>query len=135
MAMNLIPSIQSTGSALNAYRRQLDIVAQNIANAQTTRTENGTPYQRKVVSFEAVLDGDRPAGVRIDKIVSDDSPGPRLYQPNHPHADENGYVHMPNVNLTTEMVDMIKASRAYEANLSVAKTSRQMARQALEIGR
>lgn len=135
MSMNLIPSTLSTGSALDAYRQQLDIVSQNIANAQTTKTEKGTPYQRQMVSFEAVLDGAQIAGVRVGEITSDTRPGPRLYQPSHPHAGDDGFVQMPNVNLTNEMVDMIKASRAYEANLSVAKTSRQMAQKALEIGR
>ncbi len=135
MNMNLLPSIQSTSSALNAYQQQLEIVAQNIANAQTTQTEKGTPYQRQIVNFEALLEENRPVGVQVGEIVQDTRPGPRMYQPSHPHAGADGYVQMPNVNLTFEMVDMIKASRAYEANLSVVKTSRQMAQKALEIGR
>ncbi len=132
--MNLIPGIQSTGSALDAYRQQLEIVAQNIANAQTTRTETGGPYQRQQISFESYLH-DTGTGIRISEIAADTRPGPVVRQPDHPHADAEGMVQMTNVNVALEMVDMITASRAYEANLSVAKTSRDLAQKALEIGR
>lgn len=133
-SMNLIPGIESTGSALDAYRQQLEIVAQNIANAQTTRTESGEPYQRQQISFENYLH-DTGSGIRVSHISKDPRPGPVLHQPEHPHANAEGMVQMPNVNVAMEMVDLITASRAYEANLSVASTSRHMAQKALEIAR
>lgn len=133
--MDLIPGIQQTASALEVNKLRLEVIAQNIANAQTTRGPDGGPYQRQVVSFEAVLNDLKNYGVKISDISKDLTPGPEIYNPTHPHADANGFVHMPNVTMSTEMVDMISASRAYEANLSVAKTSRQMAQRALEIGR
>lgn len=132
--MNLIPGMESTGSALDAYRQQLEIVAQNIANAQTTRTEGGGPYQRQQISFESFLH-DTGSGIRVSEIARDTRAGPMVRQPDHPHANAEGMVQMPNVNVAMEMVDMITASRAYEANLSVARTSRELAQKALEIGR
>ena len=141
--MNLISGIDVTASALNAQKTRLDIVAQNIANAQTTRTANGGPYQRQVVSFETELlrqVGDAPGGaalqgVKIANVTTDRTPGQQVYNPQHPDAGPDGLVTMPNVDLSYEMVDLISASRAYEANLSVAKNSRQMAMKTLEIGK
>lgn len=133
--MDLIPGIQQTASALEVNKQRLEVIAQNIANAHTTLGPSGGPYQRQVVSFEAVLDKAKNYGVQISELSKDLTPGPEIYNPTHPHADENGIVRMPNVSMSMEMVDMIAASRAYEANLSVAKTSRQMAQRALEIGR
>ncbi|MCB1120588.1 MAG: flagellar basal body rod protein FlgC [Verrucomicrobiae bacterium] len=133
--MDLIPGITQTASALEVNKQRLEVIAQNIANAHTTLDESGGPYQRQVVSFEAVLNDAKNYGVKIGQITKDVTPGPSVYNPSHPHADEKGMVQMPNVSMTQEMVDMITASRAYEANLSVAKTSRQMAERALEIGR
>jgi flagellar basal-body rod protein FlgC len=140
--MNILPSVQITADALSAEKVRLDIVAQNIANAQTTRGPDGLPYQRRIVSFEAELaqaanaDGSgRLTGLRVADITADTTLGPLIHNPSHPHADASGMVRMPNVNTTREMVDLITASRAYEANLSVVKTARQMAEQALKIGR
>ncbi len=133
--MDLIPGIQQTASALELNKQRLEVIAQNIANAHTTRGPDGGPYQRQMVSFEAALDKAKNYGVQITELTKDLTPGPEVYNPSHPHADENGLVKMPNVSMSMEMVDMIAASRAYEANLSVAKTSRQMAQRALEIGR
>ena len=142
--MNIISGIDVTASALNAQKTRLDIVAQNIANAQTTRGANGLPYQRKIVSFETELvrrtqDGAAPGpglqSVRISGIENDKSPGQRVFDPQHPDAGTDGYVQMPNVNMAYEMVDLMTASRAYEANLSVVKNARQMALRALEIGK
>lgn len=137
--MNLISGIDITAGALNAQKTRLDIVAQNIANAQTTRTPSGGPYQRQVVSFEGELirhsGGAALQGVRVGTISADRTPGQQVYNPQHPDAKSDGLVTMPNVNLAYEMVDLITASRAYEANLSVAKSSRQMAMKALEIGK
>ena len=139
--MNLISGIDITGSALNAQKTRLDIVAQNIANAQTTRTPSGGPYQRQTISFETELirrqGGSGPAvqGIKVATIGTDRSAGQQVYNPQHPDAGSNGLVTMPNVNLSYEMVDLITASRAYEANLAVAKNARQMAMKALEIGK
>jgi flagellar basal-body rod protein FlgC len=137
--MNLISGIDVTASALNAQKTRLDIVAQNIANAQTTRTPDGKPYQRQIVSFESELvrraGGASLQSVRIAAIDADRTPGQQVYNPQHPDAGADGLVTMPNVNLSYEMVDLITASRAYEANLSVAKSARQMAMRTLEIGK
>lgn len=137
--MNLITGIDVTAGALNAQKTRLDIVAQNIANAQTTRTANGTPYQRQVVSFESELirrtGGVALQSVKVGAIQPDRTPGQQVYNPQHPDAGPDGLVVMPNVNLSYEMVDLITASRAYEANLSVVKNARQMALKALEIGK
>jgi len=139
--MNLIPGIDITAGALNAQKTRLDVVAQNIANAQTTRTPAGGPYQRQVVSFESTLMRQSANGgasvqtVRIGSITADKTPGQQVYNPQHPDASADGLVTMPNVNLSFEMVDLITASRAYEANLSVAKNARAMAMKALEIGK
>ncbi len=138
--MNLITGIDVTASALNAQRTRLDIIAENIANAQTTRTASGRPYQRQMVSFETELlrraGGDGPAlqGVQVAGITADPTPGQRVYDPQHPDADAQGVVTMPNVNLAYEMVDLITATRAYEANLAVAKNGREMAQRTLQIG-
>src|SRR6266700_2045770 len=139
--MNLLSGIDITASALNAQKTRLDLVAQNIANAQTTRTPDGGPYQRQIVSFESELirreglvGSGGLQGVRVASITADRTPGQQVYNPQHPDAGPDGLVTMPNVNLSYEMVDLITASRAYEANLAVAKIARQMAMKALEIG-
>lgn len=141
--MNLISGIDVTASALNAQKTRLDIVAQNIANAQTTRGPDGLPYQRKIVSFETELvrrTGSTPGSatmqsVRVSGISKDPTPGQRVYDPQNPDAMPDGYVQMPNVNMAFEMVDLMTASRAYEANLSVVKNARQMALKAMDIGK
>jgi flagellar basal-body rod protein FlgC len=138
--VNLISGIEVSAGALNAHKTRLDVVAQNIANAQTTRTPSGAPYQRQVVSFESELLKRSSGGaslqtVRIGSISTDRTPGQQVYNPQHPDAGADGTVVMPNVNLSYEMVDLITASRAYEANLSVVKNARQMALKALEIGK
>jgi flagellar basal-body rod protein FlgC len=139
--MNLIAGIDITAGALNATKTRLDIVAQNIANAQTTRTPNGGAYQRQIVSFDAELirrtgpGGPTLQTVKVGSISNDRTPGQQVFNPQHPDASEEGLVTMPNVNLSYEMVDLITASRAYEANLAVVKNGRQMAMKALELGK
>lgn len=135
--MNFITGIQATGSALTAEKVRMDIVAQNIANANTTRDVDGKAYQRKVVTFETMLDGSTGSsnGVKIGRILNDPTPGQKVYNPQHPHADKDGMVTMPNVNSAIEMVDLISASRAYEANLAVARNAKAMASKALSIGK
>jgi flagellar basal-body rod protein FlgC len=140
--MNLISGVDVTAGALNAQKTRLDIVAQNIANAETTRTPDGGPYQRQIVSFETELIRQLPGEtgqalqtVKVGSISSDTTPGQQVYNPQHPDAGADGMVTMPNVNLAYEMVDLITASRAYEANLSVVKNAKMMAEKALEIGK
>ena len=137
--MNLITGIDLTAGALTAQKTRLDVVAQNIANAQTTRTPGGGPYQRQVVSFETELlrraDGSKLESVKVAGITTDPTPGQQVYNPQHPDAGSDGMVTMPNVNLAYEMVDLITASRAYEANLSFAKNARTLAQKTLEIGK
>ncbi len=137
--MNIISGIDITAGALSAQRMRLDIVAQNIANAETTRTETGGPYQRQVVSFETELvkqaGGQSLQTVKVSGIAADKTPGQQVYNPQHPDAGPDGMVQMPNVNLAYEMVDLITASRAYEANLSVAKNAKNLAMKTLEIGK
>ena len=139
--MNLISGIDITASALAAQKTRLDIVAQNIANAQTMRTASGGPYQRQVVSFETELVRSQGTAngslqsVRVALVSTDHTPGHQVYNPQHPDAGADGLVTMPNVNLSQEMVDLITASRTYEANLSVVKNARQMAMRTLEIGK
>jgi flagellar basal-body rod protein FlgC len=125
----------------------MDTIAQNIANANTTRTASGTPYRRKDVIFEER----RPAfseymnqmgrgsevgnGVRVAKIIDDPSAFRRTYEPGHPDADASGYVDMPNIEIITEMINMISATRSYEANVTALNNSKSMAMKALEIGK
>ncbi len=147
--MSFFSSLDISASGLTAQRLRMDLISQNIANANTTRTENGTPYRRKVLVFQQ-RDGNRPfsdylsdasrakiggGGVRVLRIVEDTSPLKKIYDPGHPDADQNGYVHMPNVDITTEMVNMISATRSYEANVSALNATKSMAMKALEIGR
>lgn len=141
--MNIMPGLDPTASALNAEKMRLDIIGQNIANAHTTRGPDGQPYKRQSVSFEAELmalgkraDGSVAygQGVSVRSIDQDPTPGPLVFNPGHPDADEKGMVQLPNVNLTHEMVDLITASRAYEANLQVVRTAKQMAQNALRMG-
>ncbi len=143
--MNVIPSLEITGSALNAERVRLDVISSNIANAQTTRDVDGKPYQRKVVSFEAAMmtaEKGNPMesskgvrGVRVSGITQDTRPGEKIFNPAHPDADADGMVTLPNVKTAEEMIDLITSSRAYEANLTVAKNSKAMADAALRMGR
>lgn len=133
--MEIIPGLNLTASALDAHKVRLEAIAQNIANANTTRGPDGEAYKRQLVSFASVLDNQGRHGVRVSGLHQDTTPGPSVYNPAHPHANEEGMVQMPNVVMSLEMVDMISASRAYEANLTAAKTARQMATKALEIGR
>jgi flagellar basal-body rod protein FlgC len=137
--MNLISGVDITSGALTAQKIRLDIVAQNIANAQTTRTPEGGPYQRKIISFENELvkraGGAALQTVNVSSITNDKTPGQAVFNPQHPDAGPDGTVVMPNVNLAFEMVDLITASRAYEANLSVVKNARTLAMKTLEIGK
>lgn len=143
--MNIFQGMRISSSGLSAERLRMDVIADNIANAETTRTPEGGPYKRKVVSFEENLDKslnkingkyeDKMQGVRASSIQEDQSPLKRVYDPGNPDADKNGFVTMPNVNILNEMVDLISASRAYEANVTAMNAEKQMAMKALEIGK
>lgn len=144
----MFASLDISASGLTAQRLRLDIIANNLANAETTRTAQGGPYQRQVPlfapreahAFGAFLGASAGTaaggqGVRVVGIASDPTPPRRVYQPGHPDADTTGYVMYPNVNVVTEMVDMISASRAYEANAAAFEAAKSMALKALELGR
>lgn len=141
--MDLIDTLKISASGLTAQRVRLQSIASNLANARTTRTENGIePYQRRTTTFEsspmeAFGDAfDRElATVEVTGVELDQRPGRPVFDPGHPDADENGYVVYPNIDVMTEMVDMMTASRTYEANLNVLETTRNLALRALEIGR
>ncbi len=143
----MLKSLSISASGLSAQRLRMDIIADNIANAQTTRPPGETPFYRRHPlfaarggeSFGSLLNKQmsrEELGVKVVSIAEDRvTPGELIYDPGHPHADANGYVHMPNVNVVNEMVNMISASRAYEANVTVINATKAMAAKALEIGR
>jgi flagellar basal-body rod protein FlgC len=126
-----------SASGLTAQRLRLDTIANNLANAETTRTVDGTPYRRQVPVFREVLDGISGdlGGVEVVEIVKDQSPFRMVYDPGHPDANPEGYVLYPNVNPVIEMTDMISATRSYEANLSVMNACKSMFLKALDISR
>ncbi len=145
--MDFLSSFNISGSGLTAQKMRMDVISQNLANAQVTRTENGTPYRRKMVVLSSI-DGSgsfqnslsramaaNAAGVQVKSIVEDQSPLVPVYDPAHPDANEEGYVMLPNVNTTQEIIDMLAASRAYEANVTAFNATKAMALKALEIGR
>jgi flagellar basal-body rod protein FlgC len=138
--IQLIPSIQSTRSALDAERTRVDIVSQNLANANVTRAADGQPYKRKQVVFESLVNNaganaNSGSTIRVTRVESDNRPFREVFKPDHPDADARGYVRYPNVNVHEEMVDLIASSRAFEANIAVVKNARQLAQQAMSIGK
>jgi|694.fasta_scaffold84276_6 flagellar basal-body rod protein FlgC len=141
--INLIPGITSSASALNAERIRMEVVSQNIANANSSRGPDGQPYQRQMVNFESVLasqpgdfSGTAPTMVKVTGITSDKRPPRLVYAPDHPDADPSTkMVSLPDINIHAEMADLITSSRAFEANLAVVKNARSMALQTLSIGR
>ncbi|HLS07201.1 MAG TPA: flagellar basal body rod protein FlgC [Bacillota bacterium] len=151
--MAIFHSLNTSASALTAQRLRMDIVSANIANAQTTRAvlnEDGTyePYRRKMVSFTpknenfgTILQRAKQAnqrvgeGVSVRQIVNDESPFKQVYNPDHPDANEQGYVQLPNVDPLKEMVDLMSATRSYEANITSLNASKNMLLKALEIGK
>ncbi len=146
--MSFFSSLDTSASALTAQRLRMDVISQNMANVDTTRTEDGGPYKRKVVLFQEIgskasfaqylgkaMDSDVGKGVRVSRIVDDETPGSRVYDPTHPDADADGYVTNSNVNVVEEMVNMISASRSYEANVTAINTTKTMIAKTLEIGK
>ena len=134
--MSLFGGLSISGSGMTAERLRMDVIAENLANADSTRGADGQPYRRKGVvlaaagggTFQDVLDG-----VRVKAIVEDSSPGKKIYDPSHPDADKQGFVTMPNVNTVTEMVDLITASRGYEANVQAMNAAKQMFQRTLDL--
>lgn len=144
--MGMFGSINAAASGLTAERLRMDVISNNIANVNTTRTAEGGAYRRQTVtfaprdnegSFAQILSKnlDKGSGVRVVGINKDNSPMRNVYDPAHPDANNEGYVEMPNVNIVSEMVDMIGATRAYEANVTVLNAAKSMALKALEIGK
>ena len=144
--MDLMQALKISGTALSAQRSKLNVIAENLANVETTRTSNGGPYRRKMVvlsektpdSFKEVLarQQDTPVGVEVTEVVESQEDFRMIYQPSHPDADPNtGYVAMPNVNLLTEMADMMLARRAYDASVTAMNSTKSMILKALEIGK
>lgn len=133
--MGFFNILNTSATGLSAQRIRINVIASNLANANTTKTDNGEPYRRKDLVFKEVLEGEYKGGVKVDRIVEDKKPYVLKYEPGHPDANEEGYVQYPNVNPIEEMVNMIEASRSYEANVTVLNTAKQLAMRALEIGR
>jgi flagellar basal-body rod protein FlgC len=137
-----LSGIQNTSAALDAERTRLDVISENIANANTTKGLDGKPYQRKVVVFENALqqamggnNSNSPSPLRVARIEKDNRPPIEIYEPGNPDADSRGMVSTPNINIHEEMADLISASRAFEANLAVVKNEKSMAMQTLAIGK
>ena len=134
--MSVFNGMRISASGLSAERLRMDVISSNVANVKTTRTENGGAYVRKVASFEENFDKQLGMlGVKAVSIDEDKSPLRRVYEPNHPDADAQGYVEYPNVDLLVEMSDLISASRAYESNIDTLNAQKDMISKALEIGR
>lgn len=135
MANDLTISADIAASGMKAQAERLKVISQNMANADSVSAEKGkAPYRRQVVSFANYVDAKTGAEkVKVDKIVKDMSPFEKKYDPNHPAADSQGYIELPNVNPLVEMMDMKEAQRVYEANLSMLKTAREMNKSVLDI--
>ena len=144
--MSFLDSMGISASALTATRVRMDVIAENMANSNTTRTENGDPYRRKYVVFQEKTNDtafagflnrarETTGGVRVLRIGTDMSEFKYDYNPSHPDADEDGYVRMPNVEVVQEMVDMMSAYRAYEANITALNTFKDMAVKTLDLGK
>ncbi|HEY8391180.1 MAG TPA: flagellar basal body rod protein FlgC [Capillibacterium sp.] len=137
--MKMFRAMDINASALGAQRLRLDLIASNIANANTTRTPEGGPYRRKVPVFAEELEQAAGSymlsGVRVLAIADDPSPFRMVYDPAHPDANADGYVLYPNVNIVNEMVNLMEAGRAYEANVTAFNMSKEMFKAALSIGK
>ncbi|MBE6011958.1 flagellar basal body rod protein FlgC [Anaeropeptidivorans aminofermentans] len=143
-------TMDTSVTGLSAQRLRMDIISQNIANASTTKTADGTPYKRKSVLFQELKPVDFSGyfvdavnkynkstgkGVKVSKIITDDTPGAKEYNPTHPDADADGYVEHSNVNIVSEMVNMISAQRSYEANVTAFNTTKAMINKTMEINK
>ena len=148
--MNLLNVLKISGSALTAQRLRMDVVSSNIANVETTRTPDGGPYRRQQVVFRPVAmavddttsrtgntqpESMAAQGVQVSQIVANSDKGRVVFDPRHPDADADGFVTYPEIDVLVEMTDMLSASRAYEANVTVLNTIKAMAQRTLDIGR
>ena len=142
--MDFLSALRVSGSGLAAERVRVNLASSNLANAESTRGPDGQPYRRLDPVLEAVPFGDSlaqagqggaPVGVRVSEIAQDTGPGRRVYSPSHPDADAQGFVTFPNVNPIHEVVNLMTASRAYDANASAVETLKTMAQRALDIAR
>ncbi len=134
--MNLFTSFRIGATALESQKARLNVLASNVANANTTRGPDGGPYRRKDVVFSTILMGEEGvAGVGVEGVVEDPRPFEKIHDPGHPDADADGFVTLPNVNMIEEMVNMISATRAYEASVTAMNNAKMMIQKALEIGR
>ncbi|MBI3090218.1 MAG: flagellar basal body rod protein FlgC [Candidatus Tectomicrobia bacterium] len=144
--MSFLTALNLSSSGLSAQRLRMDVIASNLANISTTRTAGGGPYRRKSPVFQTtpVEEGFAStlqrftsplAGVRVVDVVEDTSPPRRVYDPKHPDADRSGNVAYPNINLVAEMVNMLSATRSYEANVTAMRATKDMTLKAMEIGR
>jgi len=136
--MNTFNVFKVSASALDAQRQRMNVIASNMANVHSTKTDEGGPYRRKDVIFSASdmqSDSDTLIGVKVVDVVADSTPFRTVYDPGHPDADKDGYVAMPNINIIEEMVNMMMASRAYEASVSAFNMSKAMFLKTLELGR
>ena len=132
--MSFFETIDVASTGLSAQRIRINVISSNMANANTTRTQDGGPYRKKNVIFKEVLAGVHKGGVKVEKIIPDFKPPQLRYQPGHPDANEEGYVAYPNINPIEEMVNMLEAARSYEANVTIVNTAKQLAQQAIGIG-
>ena len=144
--MGMFDALNVSATGLTAERLRMDVTAENLANAQTTRGADGQPYRRKEVvlqeragsgtfgaALQSAISGGRPGGVEAAAIVQDATPLKQVYDPGHPDADADGYVQMPNVDPVAEMVDLISAQRAYEANVTAMQAAKQMFSKTLDL--
>ena len=142
--------LKTAGSALTAQRLRMDVISSNLANAEATSTPEGGPYKRERVVFAplmrdsldklgpfngSIAGGATPGGVEVKAIVQDGDEPRMVYDPTHPDANDEGFVAFPNVDLVTEMTDMLSASRSYEANITILNVAKNMAQRALDLGR
>ena len=146
--MNVFSALDISSTGLTAQRQRIEVISSNLANAGTTRTADGGPYRRKDLVFESTtpdnpfaqalgsaLGEDQEAGVRVIEIYEDASPFLRKYEPNHPDADADGYVSYPNVNPIEEMVNLLSATRSFEANTQAVNAIKEIAAKSMEIGK
>lgn len=149
--MKVFASMAVSASALTAEKKRIDVISQNMANINTTRTPEGGPYQRRRVVFSEILQdssanrfvkvparlspGASTGGVQVSQVVRDNTPARMVHDPTHPDADADGYVAMPEIDLVSEMVDLMTASRAYETNVQVLNITKSLALRALDIGK
>jgi flagellar basal-body rod protein FlgC len=141
--MNLLTALDVNASGLMAQRKRVEVSSSNLANSQTTRTNEGGPYRRKDVVFQTTsfkdslgnAMGKGVEGVEVSELVDDPRPFDRRYEPGHPDADQEGYVAYPNVNVMEEMANLVEASRSYEANIAAIGIVKAMINRTLELGR